>query len=507
MSDRSWEAPLADLPPLPARAVSRDGCEFVPHADIWPLSALTQHSTSFNFAQFSFIGKRMKHKLKLALVWYLEHCSFSHAKNLYNRFVAFYFKVFSLRNDICDTVEISDILNYRATLNHKTEWKLGTLRILLEGAGSLGCSFCSQAVQDYLREATIRGNIKGTSIRTRDPKGGAFSNAELMSIQAAMNDAYAEGRIKLYPYAAVWLFLAYGPRPIQIAALKESDLVVAENNDGRAYALRMPRAKQHGQGLRTAFKTRYCSKQIGILLEEVILANRKMRKQVGLVGDDWPMFMARQDGELPGLRFHMSSQQIGYLLNEAAARVIGLKTNAKRFRITLAQRAVDDGKDKHTVAELLDHSDTQNVGVYYEASPAMVPRLDRHLAMELAPIAQAFAGVVVAFDEKHGREINPSSRIFDRSLNNAADEALGLCGQMSFCGLAIPYACYTCRHFKPWLDGPHEEFMAALIDDRERMIAEDISPKLYTIRDRTILAVAEVIQLCAAQLDEEEVAA
>ncbi|MGR9231893.1 site-specific integrase [Rhizobium leguminosarum] len=504
MSDLSLGTELADLPSLPVSAVTRDGCEFAPHSDTWPLSALVQYSLTFNFAQFSSISKRMKHKLKLGLCWYLEHSSFSHAMNLYHRMAAFYYEILAQKNTVCDTIELSDILNYRATLSDQTEWKLGTLRILLEGIENFGYGFCSQAVQDYLREATIKGNVKGTSIRTRDPNEGAFSDSELMSIQAAINDAYAEGRIKLYTYAAVWLFLGYGPRPIQIAALKESDLVVAENDSGRAYALRMPRAKQRGQDLRAAFKTRYCSKQIGMLLEEVIHANRDKRKRLGLVGEDWPIFMAEKEGELPGLRFHMSSKDIGLLLKDAVSRVTGLKTNAKRFRITLAQRAVDDGKDKHTVAELLDHSDTQNVGVYYEASPAVVPRLDRHLAMELAPIAQAFAGVVVT---NNRRKVDPASGIFDRSLNNASDEALGSCGQMSFCGLAIPFACYTCRHFKPWRDGPHEQFMAALIGDRDRMIAEDLSPKLYTIRDRTILAVAEVIQLCAVELNEEEVAA
>ncbi|MBP2558725.1 integrase [Neorhizobium galegae] len=507
MSELTFGAELADLPPLPLTTATKDGHVFAPRSDVWPLRALVTNSRAFDFSRLTSISTRMIHKLKLGLIWHLEHYSFSHAMNLYQRMIDFYYEVLARKNVVADTIELSDILNYRATLNSQTEWKLGALRILLENIEDFGYGFCSPEVRDYLREATIKGNVKGVSIRTRDPNEGAFSDLELMSIQASINDAYADGKIGLYTYAAVWLFLGYGPRPIQIAALKENDLVVSENDGARAYALRMPRAKQFGQDPRAAFKTRYCSKQIGMLLEEVIQVNRERRIRLGLIGDDWPMFMARKDGELPGLQFHMSSQQVGYLLKDAASRVVGLKTNAKRFRITLAQRAVDDGKDKHTVAELLDHSDTQNVGVYYEASPAVVPRLDRHLAMELAPIAQAFAGVVVTVNGEHERKLGPTSGIFDRSLNNAADDALGSCGQMSFCGLAIPFACYTCRHFKPWLDGPHEEFMAALIDDRDRMIAEDISPKLYTIRDRTILAVAEVIQLCAAQLDEEEVAA
>ena len=216
------------------------------------------------------------------------------------------------------------------------------------------------------------------------------------------------------------------------------------------------------------------------------------------------MFMSAEEGELAGLKHHLSSKEIGRMMITVVGRITGLTTNSRRFRITLAQRAVDDGKDKYTVAELLDHSDTQNVGVYYEASPSMVLRLDRHLAMEMAPLAQAFAGVVVKTEAEARRGGDRTSRIYDRSLADNVADPLGTCGQMSFCGLAVPFAC---RHFQPWFDGPHDEFMAALIADRERMMEEDYSPKIYAIRDRTILAVAEVIQLCAAEREQmDEVA-
>jgi len=494
-----------DLPELPHRVLTRDGFEFDPSLSDWRILGLVKMER-LRFSRLANFSDRLVHCLKLAIIWHLQNSSISHARNLFDSVAFFYRSQFAHNNIDCDEIDLPRILNFRATLDDKTEWKIGVLRILLEDMERLGLGVTSTDGIQYLKDATFRGNIKGTSIRTRDPNEGSFNDGELLAIQADINNAYASGRIRLYSFAITWLFLGYGPRPIQIAALKENDLIVSEGEEGRFYALRIPRAKQRGEEIRGSFKTRYCSKQIGQLLEEVIRFNRRLRASTGLQGDDWPMFMSKRDGGLPNLAHHLSSERVRYHLWNVVSRITGLKTNAKRFRITLAQRAVDDGKDKHTVAELLDHSDTQNIGVYYEASPAVVPRLDRHLAMEMAPIAQAFAGVVVNTEDEMARS-DRSSRIFDRTLNNATDEALGTCGQMSFCGLAIPFACYTCRHFKPWRDGPHEEFMAALIDDRDRMIAEDMSPKLYTIRDRTILAVAEVIQLCAAQLDEEEVAA
>ena len=366
----------------------------------------------------------------------------------------------------------------------------------------LGYSICSDRTIYFLKNSTIKGNVKGTSIRTRDPNEGSFSEAELLSIQSALNEAYIRGAIDLSSYALAWLFLAYGVRPIQIAPLKEKDLIVGIGDDGaRFYALRIPRAKQPGWNPRELSKVRFCSKPIGCLLERLIETNRDQKADPEIPDEEWPLFIGSTKGHLPNLSYHMSSRKIGLRLKSTLGSLTGLKANSKRFRITFAQRAVDDGKDIYTVAELLDHTDTQNVRVYYEASPAMAERIDRHVAMDLAPIAQAFAGVIVHSEAVAQRGHDPSSRIYDKTLPDNVEGPLGTCGQLSFCGLFAPFACYTCRHFQPWLEAAHEDFLIALIADRDRMISEGYSPKIYNIKNRTILAVAEVIQLCAAEND------
>lgn len=475
---------------------------FDPRAGEWIVANTQFGVTRINISQFQNLTERAKHKLKLALAQYAENKSHAHLQNTFSRFRAFYRSELADLPTVCDRIELVHLLNYRSKQNTATEWKLGVLRILFVDMEELGYSICTDEASRFLRDASIKGNVKGTSIRTRNLEEGAFSDSELLSIQSALNAAYAGAQIDLPTYAMAWLFLAYGVRPIQIAALKEKDLVVSIDDNGhRFYALQIPRAKRHGGRTRDSFKTRYCSKQVGQLLELLIEENRMLKTNLRVDEDEWPLFIADSEGDLPWLLHHMSSEQIGRQLRDALGRITGLKTNAKRFRITLAQRAVDDGKDRYTVAELLDHSDAQNVKVYFEASPAMVARLDRHLAMELAPLAQAFAGVLVLSEANARRGDNPKSRIYDRTLRNNVDRPLGTCGQMSFCGLNAPFACYTCRHFQPWLDAPHEEFLIVLIEDRDRMIAEGYSPKIYNIKNRTILAVAEVIQLCAARME------
>lgn len=491
-----------DLPPLPTSFLTRDGVKIEPQEDVWHVPSLVG-SFRLKYDRLENVSRRMIHCLKLAFVSYLSNNAPSHSLNLYNSFDLFRRSVKKVTSGEIERVELSHILQFRSELNAATMWKLGIVRILLSDMDRLGFGISSRDSINYLRESVIPGNIKGTSIRTRDPHQGAFSDVELLNMQSALNNDFASGHVGLYSYVMSWLLLGYGSRPIQIALLKERDLLISEGQGEKLYALDIPRAKQRGQDLRGDIKTRYCSKQIGQLLERTIEYNRALRAQMNLADGDWPMFMSRVEGKIPGFAYHLTSQQVASKIASTVGQITGLKANTRRFRITLGQRAVDDGKDKFTVAELLDHSDTQNIGVYYEASPAIVTRLDKKLAMELAPLAQAFSGILVGDEHDATRGNDPTSRIYDRSLRDNVDKGLGSCGQMSFCGLVIPYACYTCRHFQPWLDGPHEPFLGTLLAERERMVAEGLSPKIYAIRDRTILAVAEVIRLCSERREGE----
>jgi integrase len=489
---------IDELPSLPSSVTTTEGAVFDSRLSAWPIQSLYRGKLLVEFGEFVGLSDAFVRKLKLIFIYYLQNKSSAHFGNIFLHFRLFARSELSVSERKCDRVTLANIISYRSKLDEKTEWQLGLIRILLTDMEKLGYGACSDEALRFLRDTTIKGTVKGTSIRTRDSEKGAFSDSELQSIQSKLNGAYAAGRVDLPTYAMGWLFIAYGARPIQMAALKEGDLIIGQDAAGaRYYALRIPRAKQQGQKVRSSFKLRYCSKQLGRLLEKLIVYNHGLNLDPDIPVEERPMFVSRTRGNLPGLCFHMHSTELGGRLSTTLSQITGLKSNAKRFRITLAQRAVDDGKDKYTVADLLDHSDTQNVGVYFEASPAMVTRLDRHLAMELAPLAQAFAGVLVSSEAEARGAGDPMRRIYDKTLRNNVDRPLGTCGQMSFCGLNAPFACYTCRHFQPWFVAPHEEFLAMLIEDRNRMVDEGYSPKIYNIKNRTILAIAEVIQLCA----------
>jgi hypothetical protein len=148
------------------------------------------------------------------------------------------------------------------------------------------------------------------------------------------------------------------------------------------------------------------------------------------------------------------------------------------------------------IAELLDHSDNQNSGVYIENIPEHVESLDKAIGQQMAQYAQAFSGVLVdeEYHAKRGKDLN--SRV------KANGTGIGTCGSYGFCGAGVPVPCYTCMHFQPWLDGPHEKVYEELISERERLLEVTGDAQIAAVNDRSILAVVNVIQLCTSRKEE-----
>lgn len=364
---------------------------------------------------------------------------------------------------------------------------------------------------DILEALRIGGNEKGAAVRTLDTRSGPYSDIELEAIQSACNGAYAEGKIELADYVLIWLLMLLGSRPAQLALLKISDFNHLKSKDGTSvYMLRVPRTKQRGSSVRSHFSERSIAPQIGRAIADYIACLRLA--YIGIVDDvdQLPLFSTDGSRVAPpkGFDRHMTAGQIGSWVSDLVATflVVSERTgqlidvSATRFRRTLGSRAASEGHGELVIAELLDHTDTQNVGAYVESRPEIVDRIDRAIALKMAPMAQAFAGMIVIDESDAERGDDPTSRIVHPGLSPSL-QPMGTCGKHGFCGLAAPIACYTCRNFQPWVDGPHEAVLDHLLEERQRLaIAGDL--RIASINDRTILAVAEVVRQCDAMLSQ-----
>lgn len=494
---------------LPELARTRSGVEFDPRACRWVYRDAT-NTINLDFASWP-TTETFVASAKLTLLWYAEHMSSSHLKNMYERLMHCLGTVCIGRDGRFEEITSTDLINYRAKLTDTTSWYLGSLSGLLQKWDSLGYPGVSADAITLLRQLRTQGNRKGEAVLTHDPIHGPFTDIELESLHASLDKAYAGGEVDREGYLLAYLFILLGQRAVQYAALKVRDVAVAYARDSTPlYLLRVPRAKQRNQLSRAEFKDRVLTPQIGELLMEHSNEIRAAFQGVLLDPLDAPLFPARQrlGGEPEGFEHHRTAQALSQELKKVLGGLrvtsertgLSLHITATRFRRTLATRAAMEGHGELIIAELLDHTDTQNVGVYIEARPEIVERIDRAMALYLAPMAQAFAGVIIDDESQATHAEDPSRRVCDPRFD-ASMKPMGSCGKHGFCGFLAPIACYTCMNFEPWLDGPHEAVLSYLIGERDRL-ATQTDLRIASVNDRTILAVAEVVRLCEARRKE-----
>jgi integrase len=444
---------------------------------------------------------------KRLVLHYIEKHSLSHAENVLDRFAGFI--RFAGKTAPIVQITASDVLAYRVTLDRNTEWYLGTLRGFFRNWRDLRLPGLDGEVVAVLDKIRLKGNRKGEAVRVADPHKGPFTDLEYQALILALNDAFAQGEIRVGDYILIQLFLALGARPIQLAGLKLCDFSCTQASDGaEIHLLQVPRAKQRYQALRAEFKPRRLSRDLGRAIEAYCESTRRQWAHLDLDPKQLPFFVnPKNDMTTEGLLYHCTGRDLAKRVQAVfdVLNVISERTGnqldviARRFRSTLGTRAAREGLSEFVIAELLDHTDTQNVGVYVEAVPDIVERIDKAMALHLAPIAQAFAGVLIDSEEQAHRAGDPRSRIV-----NPTDlkHPVGSCGSYGFCGAMAPIACYTCRNFQPWVDGPHEQVLEQLLVERERIKTETGDALIASVNDRVIYACAQVVSLCQQRMAE-----
>lgn len=493
------EAPLY----LPAWVETPSGVGFNPQLDHWMYRDVSE-VISLRFSNLC-LSRELEVSAKAVLVWYAERMASGHLKLMFQQLLRFALHVGKSRGGPVAEFSDTDLINYRASLDVRNLWHFGQLSTLLRRWHEFGYAGVSGQAYVLLKQIRNPGVKKGRAVLTHDPQEGPFTDIELEALQRALDRAYQRGDVSREGYVLTYLFMLLGQRPVQHAALKVKDVTVVEQKSGvPIYLLRMPRAKQQGQLVRSAFRDRLVIPQIGKLLVEHAACVRRMFEGVLEDPSEAPLFPAtsRPHVEPAGFQFHRTRDGITVLLQStleplrAKSERTGeyLRISSIRFRRTFATRAAMEGHGELVIAELLDHSDTQNVGVYIEARPEIVERIDKAIAFRLAPMAQAFSGVLIENESHATRHADPTSRICDPRFDPTM-RPIGSCGSYGFCGFLAPIACYTCVNFEPWVDGPHQAVLEHLVDERDRL-SKDADARIAAVNDRTIIAVAEVVRRC-----------
>ncbi|MFM4954655.1 site-specific integrase [Aeromonas veronii] len=420
---------------------------------------------------------------------------------------------------------INDIMliGYRSSLDAAHEHRLGVVSGFLKRWHNLGYPGVSKDVVRLLNGWRLKGGRKGDAVKRMDPQEGPLTDNELQAFNEGAVRAYERNLISLAELAMALTITHTGRRSIQVSQLRVADILCGDNQKGEPfYVLNVPRAKQRSSFFRESFKPYAMTQELWAILSAqarnaVTLVENSLgfelqeadRQQVPLFPDLDVLAAVKSPYELNQLlatdKLHIASSEITDTLQfiVAASDIRSERTgdllhiNSRRFRYTTGTRAAREGFGELVIAELLDHSDTQCAGVYIKNIPEHVKKLDEAVGLQLAPYAQAFVGVLVDSERDARRGNDPSSRI-----RTEIGQSVGTCGEHGFCGANVPIPCYTCMHFQPWLNGPHEDVYQTLLNERERVKEVTGDIEIAAVLDRSIIAVADVIMRCANRREE-----
>ncbi|HCR1326676.1 tyrosine-type recombinase/integrase [Pseudomonas aeruginosa] len=449
------------------------------------------------------LDSSVSHSFKRVLSHFSKTHSAAHSMNIFYRCKAY---LESTRKLMPFSVE--SLVSYRSTLSAATEWYISVIRGFVRQWVRLGYGGIPDEASGLLDQWTLKGNFKGYAVQSMCPDSGPLTDVEMQGIVSGLIEAYCRNKLSLSTSCCAMIIVMTGRRPAQVSALKIKDIF---SSSGK-YWINFPRAKQRGGVWRGAFKKFAVGEDLWLLIQEQISAVVKYfssligRKVPESVLGDLPIFpiknqsftLAELSSKLNGDFLHLPVRDIKDMMSvvsdtlDVTSERTGdqMRLNSRRFRYTLGTNLAREGKGEYVIAEALDHSDTQNAGVYVKNVPDIVKRIDIAVALQLAPIAQAFRGVLVSSESEAQRGSDPSSRISNGRAN------VGSCGSYGFCGALAPIACYTCVHFQPWINGPHEEVLMRLLEDRDRVVEQTGDIKIASANDRLILAVSDVIHRC-----------
>jgi hypothetical protein len=143
------------------------------------------------------------------------------------------------------------------------------------------------------------------------------------------------------------------------------------------------------------------------------------------------------------------------------------------------------------IAHLMDHSDLQQLGVYYRQTHSVAKKIDVILRKEAGDILDAFAGIII----KEGEESLKGQSIFAPTKDSKLI-LIGSCGSGKLCLLNPPLSCYGCKSLEAFEDADHSAILESLTNNAKETFGENHALQLAQHKD--FLAAGALIQVIEA---------
>lgn len=368
----------------------------------------------------------------------------------------------------------------------------------------------SVAFASELEEMTIPGNPKGEAVRQEFSDSGALDTQleTPLILSALVNDTGTEFE-HYQQRAAVALSLSYGRNAANYAALNEGDLVDSLDLPGsHLWTLNIPRIKKRFISHRTDFIAESVESNTLFHIQALIQQNQVLSNQIEVNGElrttERPLFRRAEPNGVylrVGMYdsvYRLYASQFARLLVDFAERMNLLSPltgevmhlNPRRFRYTVGCVYAGMGMSRKEVAIRLDHSDVQNVEVYFTLLSNMRTALDKAAAIHFSSKVNAFLGAY---------PVDESLIATDRRVNFPFEDTgevktTGGCGLESHCERYPPFSCYLCPKFLPFRSTVHERVLDQLL--RKQASVRSANGLGIGLAD-VILAVAQVVSMCS----------
>ena len=417
-------------------------------------------------------------------------------------------------------------LNIRSSMKKDEEYKLGGIRTLLKKWQKFGFIGIEEDITQTLDKLTIKGNIKGKAVRTRDPFKGAYTVTEKQSLMNWASNAFKDHILNLEEFTLFCLFMFTGRRPIQISMLRHGDILVKNNQGKIEYSLNIPRAKQKNSFFRQEFREVYINEDLYLIIKNQMksvqeFATRHIQNLEQNDVNQLPVFINKENllsvKSIAEFRnklkyqpdfFHITSAKIDNISKkitdecQAVSERTGDYINffPYRARRTLGTDLARQGIGGVQIAHLLDHTDTQNVGVYTEDTIEQSLRIFEAMDEPMNLLADMFAGKII----RHESEAIRADDINSRKFKNDGKQ-IGNCGGSSACHNGIK-ACLICSSFQPLLGADWNELLEDLNQERLFQSKNGASELVLSSYDLPLANTAAIMEACNKILVDESYA-
>lgn len=303
---------------------------------------------------------------------------------------------------------------------------------------------------------------KGLDVRIRMPNRGPLTISEAKQFRASIQyiDTSDLTTSEFQGLVALKLGQVLGIRDVQVIKLKFKHFSCSD--DG-VYYLDVPRAKQRGKRKKSVTKRRPITKSAAELIEKL-----KVRyEEHASIDSEWPIITSFENSarwpkkqQVTSFQFHNRRLAIERKLN------LHFKVTNRRLRKTFCTYLIAMGTPLNAVAELMDHSDLQQLEAYFMQTSHIAKKLDQVLLEEAKEILDIFNGKVVAI----GKQINEGQEIFapiNRKLHK-----IGSCASKKPCMLSPPLSCYGCSSLEAFIDADHTTVVEGFVKEAKRVFGE-----------------------------------